>query len=71
VGHSLVIAAPELEGRRVRVLVGRVAGQEGTVRATYRDGGCGCLQLVVRLEGGREWAGKRSEAELLEPIRTR
>jgi hypothetical protein len=48
-------------GTLVEVLAGRVRGQQGTVRALWREPGCGCLSLVVRLQSGREWAGKLSE----------
>ncbi len=46
-------------GSRVRTVDGRL----GTVVALYRDHGCGCLSVIVRLESGREWAGKASEVE--------
>jgi hypothetical protein len=36
-------------------------GREGTVVAEYREAGCRCRSVIVRLDSGREWAGKRSE----------
>jgi ribosomal protein L24 len=48
-------------GQRVYILAGRLAGAEGTVTATYRERGCGCRSVIVRLASGREWAGKVSE----------
>ena len=36
-------------------------GREGNIVAEYRDTGCGCRTVIVRLDNGREWAGKRSE----------
>ena len=36
-------------------------GRTGTLAAEYRDTGCGCRTVIVRLDSGREWAGKRSE----------
>lgn len=46
-----------------RVLVPRVGAEPalGTVAAVYRERGCGCRSVVVRLDNGREWAGKASE----------
>lgn len=39
-------------------------GREGTVTAEYRErGGCGCRTVIVRLDTGREWVGKRSEVK--------
>jgi hypothetical protein len=52
-------------GARVQVTVGRVRGQLGVVVAEYRERGCGCVHLVVRLDSGREWAGKASEVGVL------
>lgn len=52
-------------GQRVQVLVGRVRGRAGTVAGAWRDGGCGCLNIVVKLDSGREWAGKASEVRVL------
>lgn len=52
-------------GQRVRVAIARGQAQEGTVQATYRERGCGCHSVVVRLDSGREWAGKLSEVEVL------
>jgi hypothetical protein len=48
-------------GQAVVVLVGRQAGQIGTVAAMYQDDGCGCHSVVVRLSTGREWVGRPSE----------
>lgn len=36
-------------------------GREGVVAGVYREAGCGCLSVIVRLPSGREWAGKASE----------
>ena len=36
-------------------------GREGTVLGVYREAGCRCPAVVVRLDNGREWAGKASE----------
>lgn len=36
-------------------------GRTGTVVATYRERGCGCRSVIVRLPSGREWVGKASE----------
>jgi hypothetical protein len=44
-------------GRRVVIPDGR----EGIVTADFRDHGCGCRTVIVRLDSGREWVGKRSE----------
>jgi ribosomal protein L24 len=49
------------KGDRVVVLAGERAGVAGVVVATYRDRGCGCRSVIVRLDSGREWAGKASE----------
>lgn len=50
-----------MTGQRVVILVGRLRGKEGTVAAEYREGGCGCQSVIVKLDTGREWAGKASE----------
>lgn len=36
-------------------------GRQGTVTGVYREAGCGCRSVIVRVDGGREWAGKESE----------
>ncbi len=48
-------------GSRVRVLAGKRQGVTGTVAALYREAGCRCRSVIVRLDDGREWAGKVSE----------
>ena len=52
-----------MTGRRVEILVGRVRGQAGTVEAEWRERGCGCRSVIVRLDSGREWTGKASEVK--------
>jgi hypothetical protein len=51
-------------GQRVRVTAGARAGVEGTIAAVYRERGCGCLSVIVKLDTGREWAGKATEVEV-------
>jgi hypothetical protein len=48
-------------GTRVVILTGRLRGQFGIVAAEWRERGCGCRSVIVRLDSGREWAGKASE----------
>lgn len=36
-------------------------GRPGTVVAEYREQGCRCRSVIVRLDSGREWVGKRIE----------
>ena len=50
-----------MTGTRVVVLAGRLAGQAGLVVAEWRERGCGCKSVIVRLDDGREWAGKATE----------
>lgn len=38
-------------------------GREGTVMGLYREAGCACRSVVVRLDSGREWAGKVAEVK--------
>ena len=52
-------------GKRAEILVGRVRGQAGTIAGAWRERGCGCLSVVVRLDSGREWAGKLAEVRVL------
>jgi hypothetical protein len=52
-------------GRRAIVRAGRVAGQVGEIVAEWRERGCGCRSVIVRLDSGREWAGKLTEIEVL------
>lgn len=49
------------EGQRVIIAAGDRAGTAGTVAAVFRERGCGCRSVIVRLDGGREWVGKVSE----------
>lgn len=48
-------------GTRVEILAGRLAGKVGTVASEWRERGCGCRSVVVKLDSGKEWAGKASE----------
>lgn len=52
-------------GDRVVIKVGRRAGEAGTVTGVYREKGCGCSSVVVRLDARGEWAGKASEVRRL------
>ena len=54
-----------MNGKRVAIIVGRVRGQAGVVVGSWRERGCGCLSVVVKLDSGREWAGKASEVRVL------
>ena len=36
-------------------------GRTGTVSGLFRERGCGCRSVIVRLDSGREWAGKEAE----------
>lgn len=49
-----------MTGRRVVLPDGRL----GTVAAEFREAGCRCRSVIVRLDSGREWVGKRSEVRL-------
>lgn len=44
-------------GRRVVLPDGR----QGTVAAEFREAGCRCRSVIVRLDDGHDWLGKRSE----------
>jgi hypothetical protein len=48
-------------GQRVIINVGRVRGQAGVIMGAWRERGCGCQSVAVKLDSGREWAGKTSE----------
>ena len=52
-----------MTGTRVTILAGRLRGQQGTVSAEWRERGCGCKSVVVKLDSGREWAGKATEVQ--------
>lgn len=39
-------------------------GRSGTIVAEFKEPGCGCKSVIVRLESGKEWAGKRSEVRI-------
>lgn len=41
-------------------------GQTGTVVAEWKDHGCGCRTVVVKLDSGHEWAGKRSSLKAVQ-----
>lgn len=49
------------KGQRVVIVAGRLTGALGTVTGVFRERGCGCRSVIVRLDSRGEWAGKETE----------